>query len=1366
MYRKPALVVTGIILILALTQCFTSRPAVTGDPSGRYPSAIREFRAAWVATVANISWPSKPGLTVEEQKQEAIELLDLLHDNNFNAVVFQVRPHCDALYDSELEPWSYYLTGQQGIAPEPYYDPLEFWIDEAHKRGIELHAWLNPYRAHHVAGGPLTEQSIVRKKPGLALFLEQGYWWLDPSKQGTQDHSYNVVMDLVRRYDLDGIHFDDYFYPYPDYNNFKDFPDDESWAAYREAGGKLDRGDWRRKSVNDFIQRVYKGIKSEKPYVKFGLSPFGIWRPYNPPFVSGFDQHEVLYADARKWLNEGWIDYYSPQLYWPIDREGQSYPILLGWWASENKKDRHLWPGINIGRLEGDEGIDETIDQIMITRGMVPDSPGVIHWSINPLVYNPLLAKAISEGPYKKEALVPPSPWLSKKMPEPPIVNIVTGDDSIGISWGHINKENISRWVLYSKYGPSWAYTIFNKDINVKSIPLFEVDKEALFNIDPDTEYEASDIIKPLDSIAVSAVDRYGNESQVLSKEIDALAIADAPDPEKLRESYIASLPATVNNTAEEEYPEVKEYFIPPEVLSASEKEKVKSEISESIQQAMREGANSIFMEVNKSDTDESDVWKYAIEKAHDNNLKFFFVIAPLKNPDPVWDKPFPRIKTDLKKDIQSYVNSYDIDGLGFEFHDYNMKDGHSDKNLLADLLEDAVVEAMLIKPYLMTSVINKDGIVSPYRIRKVKPQQIIGLNFSRFYSEDHAGQPVYIKAEGRTKITDEDGSIGFITDISDTVQIETEQGNLSLPTKYWSVPYNYAVFAGDSVARIKPWVEFRRMPPSITYAPEFDLLCKTDYPSRAMINNEEVKQYKTGIFFKTIILKEGSNRVRASIVTNDSLSAIYEQEFIYKKSDLTREAYPLWIDGSSISPAYETEILQDDIVMFSFTGSLGQEAQIKVIPGNLEIECSATDYDDYSIYRADIPGHRLDPGRKYNILIRLSDAGSKPEHDPIEKLSPYSFFVRHPDDFPLIKVSRENGRLTYNLGSPRLGGPLRSEPAAGTVFKVNGIFRDKYRVRLSAVEEGFIDINDVEVLPEGTVMPSYHVTNMSCSPSAGGDILAIPYAEPVPWEIHPDPENSRIIITMYGVRTSSTWVSHSSGLSIIDRITWEQTTPETFRVYVNLNTSKIWGYDAGISGSRLVLRVKYPPVIKPLKNKPLKGLKIAIEAGHGGQNTGAIGLSGLLEKDINLDLSFRLEKLCRNLGAEVIQIRDADIDMSLYEKRDSAISSGADMLISIHANAGGRGYLSVDGTSTYYHNPYWAPLAEVIYDRLLELGLDEFGVVGSFNYTVTRMTQMPAVLVEQAFLSHAEDEEKLADPEFRQRIAEKIAEGIVDYIK
>lgn len=469
------------------------------------PLDIYEFRAAWVATVANINWPSKPGLSTSDQQREALQLLDFLQAHNFNAVIFQVRPQADALYDSTLEPWSYFLTGEQGKAPDPYYDPLTFWVSAAHARGIELHVWLNPYRAYHTTGGEINEQSIIKTNSELVVELENGMWWMDPAKQGTQDRSAAVVNDLVKRYDVDGIHFDDYFYPYDSYNNGKDFPDDASWLEYLKEGGKLSRGDWRRDNVNKFIQRVYKDIKAEKPFVKFGLSPFGIWRPGYPQSVTGYDQYDKLYADAKLWLNEGWIDYFTPQLYWKVNQPGQSFPELLGWWSAENTQKRHLWPGMNVG-LGGDEkNIDETINQIMITRGMLPESKGAVHWSIGPLVKYPDLAKALLEGPYKKKTLVPASPWLDNEAPAAPVVNKVLTNDSLKLNWSHPQDEDVAKWVLYFKYkGGGWDYKILDHDVRSSNL-----------------QYQVGDKKTPLEQVGITAVDRTGNQSEFIVIEIN-----------------------------------------------------------------------------------------------------------------------------------------------------------------------------------------------------------------------------------------------------------------------------------------------------------------------------------------------------------------------------------------------------------------------------------------------------------------------------------------------------------------------------------------------------------------------------------------------------------------------------------------------------------------------------------------------------------------------------------------------------------------------------------------------------------------------------------------------------------------------------
>lgn len=497
--QKAILHLCFFSFLFSLFACKTTRPVthITRPPSDQ---AQREFRAAWVATVANINWPSRPGLPVDSQKMEAIALLDFLKDHNFNAVVFQVRPQADALYQSSLEPWSYYLTGTQGKAPEPFYDPLQFWTEAAHDRGLEMHVWLNPYRSHHKVGGPVSDSSIVKKRPELMVYLKDGYWWFDPSLDETKKHSTAVVMDIVKRYDIDGVHFDDYFYPYREYNKGEDFPDSASYAAYRAKGGQLSRGDWRRDAVNDFISNLYKEIKKEKKHVKFGLSPFGMWRPGYPEGICCFDQYDVLYADAKLWLNEGWIDYFSPQLYWPIARPNTSFPLLLGWWRDENIKGRHLWPGINVGDSSA-RNVTEIMNQIMISRGVTPESKGVIHWSIGQVYRNPPMQKALINGPYRNGAIVPPTPWLDNEAPAMPLTVTTenTGDTSLRVRWAHANTADVFRWVVYYEFGTNKMYKVYNRNDRSGEIP----------SSIPGRNGERI----PVRNIGVSAIDRMGNES-------------------------------------------------------------------------------------------------------------------------------------------------------------------------------------------------------------------------------------------------------------------------------------------------------------------------------------------------------------------------------------------------------------------------------------------------------------------------------------------------------------------------------------------------------------------------------------------------------------------------------------------------------------------------------------------------------------------------------------------------------------------------------------------------------------------------------------------------------------------------------------
>ena len=465
------------------------------------PPVSREFRAAWVATVANINWPSKRNLSTEEQKKEAISLLDMLKDNNFNAVIFQVRPSADALYKSSLEPWSIFLNGEIGKAPSPYYDPLEFWVEEAHKRGLELHVWLNPYRAHHSNGGQVTDKSMVRKASSNVVRLKNGMYWFDPSDQRTQDHAAAVVNDIVKRYDIDGVHFDDYFYPYASYNGGADFPDDKTWNAYKAQGGQLSRGDWRRDNVNRFIKRIYTEIKEEKNHVKFGLSPFGIWKPGYPAGISGSSQYDELYADAKLWLNEGWVDYFTPQLYWPINPPKQSFTTLLNWWQSENYHNRHLWPGLNTIEIKATDKPTEIVNQIVATREIVPNSPGAVHWSIAGLTKNPGMLSKLKSSTYANQALVPKSPWLNANPLLQPSLLLTTEKNTVYAKWLHKQPDEVRQWVLYTRYGDDWYTEILPGDITSKIL-----DKKK----DGKTLYD----------VAVRAVDRLGNESDYMAKAV------------------------------------------------------------------------------------------------------------------------------------------------------------------------------------------------------------------------------------------------------------------------------------------------------------------------------------------------------------------------------------------------------------------------------------------------------------------------------------------------------------------------------------------------------------------------------------------------------------------------------------------------------------------------------------------------------------------------------------------------------------------------------------------------------------------------------------------------------------------------------
>lgn len=478
----------GIVALLSMTgQDLPTPPPV--------PKA--EFRGVWVATVDNIDWPSKRGIATDQAKTELVKILEKCKELNLNAVVFQVRPSTDALYESKIEPWSEYLTGQQGKAPDPYWDPLAFAVEEAHKRGIELHCWFNPYRSLHPAQkGPVAANHLSKTNPSVVKQYGR-YLWMDPGEPAVQRRSLEVMIDVVRRYDVDGVHIDDYFYPYkekgPD-GKLLDFPDDQSFGRYEKAGGKLSRDDWRRKNVDEFIERLYGEIKKTKKWVKFGISPFGIYRPGVPEGIkAGVDQYADLYADALKWYQKGWCDYYTPQLYWPIKQTPQAYGVLLKWWSENNPAGRHFWPGNFTGRTNPGDGnwpSQEVIDQINLTRSET-GAGGNVHFSMKAFMqdFNGI-ASALKKGPYKDPALVPASPWLGSKKPAAPVLYLNRTGDILrnGVSPVKLIKFWRLQWRLSEPaeaqfYGVAFAKEVEGKLIwskwRISSNPEAQLDQDA-----------------------------------------------------------------------------------------------------------------------------------------------------------------------------------------------------------------------------------------------------------------------------------------------------------------------------------------------------------------------------------------------------------------------------------------------------------------------------------------------------------------------------------------------------------------------------------------------------------------------------------------------------------------------------------------------------------------------------------------------------------------------------------------------------------------------------------------------------------------------------------------------------------------------
>jgi N-acetylmuramoyl-L-alanine amidase len=750
----------------------------------------------------------------------------------------------------------------------------------------------------------------------------------------------------------------------------------------------------------------------------------------------------------------------------------------------------------------------------------------------------------------------------------------------------------------------------------------------------------------------------------------------------------------------------------------------------------------------------------------------------------------------DIKNNINLLVKDSELDGLFLSGVNFSSAQDY-------ELLENIIVEAMMVKPFLTISISSKsketnsafaDSLISkgiidfvfdetsnysivsrvqneekllPTYLKRLSPEYFVSLNLSNVL--EISDSEVFIPAENRTKQIGLDKKINFILPSkTDSLKLRIGKRDLNISREDWVIPYNYTLNKDNSVTRTGNWIEFRRPFEKRTDLDFYNLLCRTKYPAKVKINDEAVKIYKTGIFFSKIKLKAGLNKLRAEAIDEKGKTVVYEDRVLYSPKIGTVAETQLKIFDDSIQPKENLVLTAHDYLTVSFTGTKGQKGIVEILPEEITFDCRRSDFYNSDKYEIQIPLSRFSKNEKHTIRLVLKPEVENSNIASVEKTLVYGLVVKDKSDFPLLTTTDNNSILTYSLASIRLGAPIRNELPKNVILKTSGIFGDYYRVRLSDSEEGYISSEYVKELPPGTITPSYFINPISCYPVENADIVKIPYIENVPYDVYPDPFQNRIVINLYGVKTSSTWIIHKSNLRFIEEITWQQVNKETYRIFVNLKSSKIWGYDLKPNGKELIFSLKYPPIYNLKGAKPLKGIKISIEAGHGGSNSGAVGLSGIKEKDINLKLSLLLEKLFKKKGAEVLQLRDSDKDMTLGEKRDMATNSDANIHFSIHANSSGseNEFLGTSGTCTFYHNPFWAKFAENVFDKLVELNLKPFGSVGSFNYKVTRMSEMPSILVEQAFMSNAEDEEKLADDNFRASMAQKIYDGLINYLK
>lgn len=487
-----------LVIILFTTSCGIFKSSI--------PQPEREFRGFWVATVVNIDWPKNGNDPVEKQKKDYLELLDFYQKLNFNAAIVQIRAAGDAFYESDYAPWSRYLTGQEGVAPKSSENLLEWMILETHKRGMEFHAWLNPYRAtFNLDTKSLSETHDYNQHPEWMLKYGKKYYY-NPGLPEVQEHLVTIINEIVVQYDIDAIHFDDYFYPY----KIKDeiFNDELSYQKYGLTNQTLD--DWRRSNVDSLVYKVHKNIKDKKAWVQFGVSPFGVWKnkstdPRGSDTQAGQTNYEDLYANPLLWMEKGWIDYNIPQAYWSMDLAAASHKTIVNWWA-DNSPNTNLYIGNGPYKIRNDndkawDNKNELPNQIKLSRTTKNISGNAFFSGKSLMNNNDDVVKILKRKFYKQKALTPVSPLANKTPIKTPLLiakNSNFNENKLFLSFDNLEDY---RYAL-----------IFKKKTNQTTFSLNET--LVPFILVEDNKIELTlDALKKQKEIAILFTDKYGRKT-------------------------------------------------------------------------------------------------------------------------------------------------------------------------------------------------------------------------------------------------------------------------------------------------------------------------------------------------------------------------------------------------------------------------------------------------------------------------------------------------------------------------------------------------------------------------------------------------------------------------------------------------------------------------------------------------------------------------------------------------------------------------------------------------------------------------------------------------------------------------------------